>query len=101
MKYALTLIFSFLLLNGCASGLTQAEIETQNKADIVVSEVLFDKQMEEKASYFVRKDGSVKILFAKDVSFIDYNEVVNQLRKSDAIRSVYAEKDGEQVCPLK
>ena len=94
------LVFTFLILSGCGSEdiLTRKEIETQNKADAVVSGILFEHDMNDLASYNVKKDGSVVIKFADTVSLFDYTEVVNKLRRNKSIKSVYAEQSGREVC---
>lgn len=103
MKYLKIAIFSALslLMMNCASGLTQEEMERQHQADTSVSGLLFENGLEEKASYNVRKDSSVKILFDKTVGWAEYTMIVNKLREDKHISSVYAEQDGAEVCPLR
>ena len=98
----LLLIFSFLFFAGCAdqNSLTQEEIQIQSKADAVVSGVLFEKELDEKASYNVHKDGFVVIKFDKSVSSKKYTEIVNYLRSSSEINGVRAEQSGREVCPI-
>lgn len=99
--------FRFLLfpalLAGCAdnNAVTKAEIETQNRADAVVSGLLFDKSLDNSASYNIRKNGFVVIKFDESVSERTYSEIVNSLRSSPEITGVKAEQSGREVCPLR
>lgn len=91
------------LIAGCGAdnALTQQEKEVQSRADIAVSGILFDAQLDDTASYNVRKDGHVEIEFAKSVSLIDYTLVVEKLRANRDIKHVSAIQSGTEVCPLK
>ena len=102
MKYILFLV-SFSLLTACAETnvLTKKEMAMQNKADAVVSAVLFDHDMSETASYNVRKNGSVAIKFKESVSEKNYTKVVKLLRAIKAIGGVDAEQGGNEVCGLR
>lgn len=101
-KNLLFLYILFSIITGCASDdvLTKEEIEIQNRADAVVSGVLFERDMNDLASYNVKKDGSVVIKFHESVSLFRYTEVVNTLRKNKSVTSVYAEQSGREVCGL-
>lgn len=105
MKPAFKIIFIFcaILITGCSSQniLTEKEIKTQNAADSVVAELLFEKELEMTASYNVRKSGYVVIRFDKSVSNKVYTEVVNTLRDNNKIPGVHAEQEGVEVCPLR
>lgn len=87
---------------GCASqqSLTQEEMAIQNRADAVVSNLLFEEELDQTASYNVRKDGFVVIKFAKSVPSETYARVVEMLRSSSGIRGVRAEQGGREVCKL-
>lgn len=91
-----------LLLSGCTSGnvVTKEEINRQNKADAVVSGILFDKDLDNSASYNIRRNGLVVIKFDDSVSSQTYTEVVDLLRSSAEIHGVRAEQGGREVCPL-
>jgi hypothetical protein len=95
-------MFSWVLLSGCAGqqSLSQEEIEIQNKADLVVSGLLFDRELDQTASYNVRKDGFVVIKFDKSVPSETYTRVVEMLRSNPDIRGVRAEQGGREVCKL-
>ena len=101
IKKAITLLV-LLHLSGCAENIvTMEEIETQNKADSAVSEILFDYDLDNSTSYNIRKNGLVVIKFDESVSDKNYMEVVNFLRSSPVIDGVQAEQGGVEVCPLK
>jgi len=93
-------IASFSLLTACAETdvLTKKEMAVQSKADAYVSNVLFDHDMSETASYKVKKDGSVVIKFTESVSQKKYTKIVDLLRSNKAVDSVYAEQSGNEVC---
>jgi hypothetical protein len=81
--------------------LTQEEVENQNRSSQVVTDVLFENDADEAASYNVRNDGYVVIQFDSSVSEKKYTRIVNQLRSSSNIPGVWAEQDGVEVCPLR
>lgn len=91
-----------LLLSACQSNeLTPQELAIQNAADAKTAATLFDYELDNHASYNVHNDGSVIIKFDKSVTMHDYTAVVDSLRASPEIQSVYATQGGRQVCPLK
>ena len=102
-----TQIFGILLLAdflaGCTANnvVTKKEMETQNKAGTVVTEVMFVNDLSNSASYNIRKNGFVVIKFDESVSMTAYTEVVNLLRSSPDIHGVRAEQSGIEVCPLR
>lgn len=81
--------------------LTKKEMLVQNKADAVVANVLFDNDFNERASYNVKKDGSVVIKFDEKVSEKDYTKIVNLLRSNSSVDGVYAEQMGREVCGMR
>ena len=99
----LLLILSFSFFYGCESSnvISKEEMEIQNKSDAVVSATLFENNLTEKASYNIRTDGSVSIKFSESVSIGDYTRVVKLLRSNSAIKRVYAEQSGREVCPFR
>ena len=107
MKHTRQLFFVLSLLvnsflSGCASDqiISQEEIRVQDAAAAEVANILFEKEMDNLASYNVRRDGYVVIKFDQSVSFDKYNDVVQVLRNKKAITGVYAEQGGKQVCRL-
>ncbi len=91
------------LLAGCAGSnvVSQEEIETQNTADAIVSGVLFANDLDNSASYNIRKNGLVVIKFDESVARGAYTEVVDLLRANPDIQGVRAEQGGIEVCPLR
>lgn len=89
-------------LAGCVSDqvISQEEMRIQDASAAEVANVLFEKEMDNLASYNVRRDGYVVIKFDQSVSFDKYNDVVQVLRNKKAINGVYAEQGGKQVCRL-
>ena len=94
------LVISFL--SSCASDqiISQEEMRVQDAAAAEVANVLFEKEIDNLASYNVRRDGYVVIKFDQSVSFDKYNDVVQVLRNKKSITGVYAEQGGKQVCRL-
>ena len=88
---------------GCTADnvLTKEEIENQNNSSKVVTDVLFENDLDQTASYNIRKDGYVVIQFDSSVSEKKYTEVVNQLRSNSSILGVWAEQSGVEICPLR
>ena len=100
--WLLWVAFWISMAAGCVDqqSLTQEEMENQNRADAVVSAVLFENDLDEAASYNIRKDGFVVIKFADSVPFEKYNHVVGVLRTNPAISGLRAEQAGREVCPI-
>lgn len=93
---------SMEVLISCGSDdvLTKKEMETQSKDDAIVAGVLFDNEMDDKASYKVSKDGDVTIKFSESVKEKDYTKIVKLLRDNKNIDDVYAEQSGREVCGM-
>ena len=101
MKLQASILFLTIgLFYGCAASnvLTKEEMKIQSKSDAVVSGVLFENDLTEKASYNISKNGSVVIKFSESVSEKDYTKVVNLLRANPAVDGVDAEQSGKEVC---
>lgn len=90
-------------LFGCTATntISKEEINNQNNASQIVTEVLFENDIDENASYNIRKDGYVVIQFDSSVSEMKYTRVVDQLRSDRMITGVWAEQSGVEVCPLR
>lgn len=104
MKFTKILILVFsLFLSACVPDnvLTKEEIENQDKASRVVTNILFEYDLDTAASYNIRKDGLVVIKFADSVAESKFTKIVNLLRSSQDIRGLRAEQGGVEVCPLK
>ena len=98
--FILISVLAASFLSSCASDqvISREEMRVQDAAATEVANVLFDKEMDNLASYNVRRDGYVVIKFDKSVTFADYNAVVQTLRAKKTIHGVYAEQGGVQVC---
>ena len=103
MKLVLPVILTALIVTGCVdqNTLTKEEIAKQNKADSLVSGLLFEQDVDEFASYNIRKDGFVVIKFDKSVPSKKYTEIVETLRSSSELSGVRAEQGGVEVCPIR
>lgn len=104
MKLKISILFIALgLLYGCSANnvLTKEEMIIQNKSATIVSDVLFENDLTEKASYNIRKNGSVAIKFSESVSENDYTKIVNLLRANPDVDGVYAEQSGSEVCGVR
>lgn len=100
MKKYILITLTFLIAS-CGNNLSEKEYIMQNNASTVVADVLFDRDLSEQASYNVRKNGEVIILFTPEVSSSRYTEAVDFLRKHKDVKAVYAEQSGREVCILK
>ncbi|MBN4079017.1 hypothetical protein JYT26_00085 [Beggiatoa alba] len=100
--FAFATLLYITVLTGCSSPniLTEQEIKTQNDADSVVAELLFEKELNVTTSYNVRKNGFVVIRFDKSVPKKIYTEVVHRLRENTKVSGVFAEQEGTEVCRL-
>lgn len=102
MKIALLIMISSLFI-GCSADdvLTKKEMQIQSKADAIVANMLFDNDLNDKASYNISKSGSVTIKFAESVKEKNYTKIVNLLRSNKSIDGVYAEQSGNEVCGIR
>ncbi|MGV6826915.1 MAG: hypothetical protein ACWA5Q_08055 [bacterium] len=98
----IVICLALTLLAACVdqNTVTPKQIEMQNKADAVVSSLLFERGLDDHASYNIRKDGTVVIKFDRSVFDSTYTQVVAELRGHPDINTVYAEQMGKEVCPL-
>ncbi len=103
MRHFLLMVFSLVLLVGCASDqvVTAEQVALQNKVDGILSQELFARKLDEHASYNVHPDGSVAIKFDDDVTFQAYNDLVEWLRARPEIKGVRATQMGREVCPVR
>lgn len=101
LGYGLTL-FCLSLIAGCSSQqvLSREELAIQNRADAVVTNLLFEEGLDQVVSYNVHKDGFVVIKFAKSVPSETYTRVVETLRSISGIRGLRAEQGGREICKL-
>ena len=103
MKYKTYFLFftlSFLLSCSADNVLTKKEMQIQSKADAIVANMLFDNDLNDKASYNISKTGSVTIKFADSVKEKNYTKIVNLLRSNKSVDGVFAEQSGSEVCGL-
>jgi len=97
------MVIALIMLFACVNqeSLTPEEIKIQNRADAVVSNLLFENDLDEKASYNVHKDGFLVVKFADTVPSKQYTDIVNTLRSHPDINGVRAEQSGREVCPIR
>ena len=90
------------LLAACVdqNSLTKEQLELQDRADAVVSSVLFEHDLDDTASYNVRRDGFLVLRFDESVPAEQYTRVVERLRSSPEIKGVRAQQGGKEVCKL-
>ncbi|MFO7602350.1 MAG: hypothetical protein R6X06_00880 [Gammaproteobacteria bacterium] len=69
------------------------------KASSAVSNIMFDYEADEFASFSVQESGFVEITFAKNTPDALYSEMLNKLQNHPDIKGVLAGKTGP-VCPL-
>lgn len=102
MKWLAMTLFA-LILSGCGADnvLTKQQRDIQEKADIAVAEILFDRELDQQASYNIHKDGHVEIEFTKNVKPNIYTLAVERMRQHPNIKSVYAVQSGSEVCILR
>lgn len=97
------LLLTFGFFYGCTANnvLTKEEMIVQSKSDAIVSDLLFENDLTENASYNIRKNGSVAIKFSESVSEKNYTKIVNLLRANPSVDGVYAEQSGQEVCGMR
>ncbi|NWG86565.1 MAG: hypothetical protein HXY26_03480 [Hydrogenophilaceae bacterium] len=71
----------------------------QAESENAVTSILFDENMEN-ASYSLRGDGFVDILFGPAVDEKDYIRIVERLRKHPDIPGVLAGRGGKNFCSI-
>lgn len=103
MKRFCLLAAMLLLLQACSSTqvLTEEQRARQDEVDSIVAGALFENDLDTLAAYNVGPDGYVKINFHPSAQFLDYDKVVRQIRANPAVKGVYAEQSGGEVCPAK
>jgi len=97
-------VFLLFLITACSSSpnlVTEEEIKVQNKIDAIVASALFDRELDNNASYNIRKNGMIVIKFDDNVPEAAYTEVVNALRANAHITMLRAEQSGVEVCGLR
>jgi hypothetical protein len=72
----------------------------QDEAETAVGNMLFNENMEN-ASFKVRSNGFVDILFGAAVSDADYIRLVEKLRAHPDIKGVLPGKSTSNFCPIK
>ena len=98
--HAYIILFFVFFISGCdtTNVISEEEMKVQNAASEAVSGLLFDNELDNLASYNVRKDGHVVIKFHESVKSETYTDIVTKLRNTPGIKSVYAEQSGKEVC---
>lgn len=101
MKMIATILLAFLMVS-CSNQevLTEKERAKQLSIDNLVSETLFQNNLEEDASYHIDGKGHVQINFEPLVPTSLSDRIVHQLRAEPLIKSVTAKQNGQTICPL-
>ncbi len=98
MTKALTVfIFTFMLLPGTSHFTPLAvaqEHGVETKADSAVSQILFNEDADEFASYRVKRNGYVDITFASNTPDAVYSALLDKLKSHPDIKGVLAGKGG-------
>ena len=91
-----------LVFSACVdrNTLTSEQMELQGKADDAVAGILFENEIDTKASYNIHKDGFVVIKFHDSVPEEIYTRAVDEMRSSTLISGVDAWQGGRNVCVL-
>jgi hypothetical protein len=102
-KLSLVIASIIIILAGCSNPnvVTSEERALEDKVDNAVNNILFSHDMEALASYNIRKNGQVRIMFADEVGYKQYKAVVDVMRAHPDIPSVRAEQAGMEVCTQK
>lgn len=100
-RMAILALIALLISCGGQQILSEQQRVRQDAADAQVAQILFKYELDQQASYNVRKDGFLVINFGPDVAIRVYTAVVEELRASPAIAGVRAQQSGREVCILK
>ena len=100
--YLLIFGLASLVLTACVdqNTLTSEQMELQGKADNAVAGILFENEIDTKASYNIHKDGFVVIKFHESVPEEVYTRTVDEMRSNTLISGVDAWQGGRNVCVL-
>lgn len=72
----------------------------QAESEDAITSILFDEDMQN-ASYSLRSNGFVDILFGPSVSDADYSRILNRLKSHPDIPGVLAGKGKSDYCPTR
>ncbi len=82
---------------GLCGPLSHADDDPASRANAAVSNILFDYDADQFASFAIRDDGFVDITFARNTPDVLYAEMINKLRAHPDIKGVLPGKGGP-VC---
>jgi len=96
------IIFLLLVLSNCSgkNELTPEEIVIQQKATNALTDILFEYELDEYASYEVEKSGYVQLRIEGLVSINTYTKAITAMREHKDIDGVNAKQGGKEICPL-
>ncbi|MDH3353842.1 MAG: hypothetical protein OEL79_01360 [Chromatiales bacterium] len=96
------LLFITLLLSSCAgpNELSKEEIIIQQNATDALTQILFENDLDENASFEVEKNGFVNLRIQGLVAIKTYTHAIDELRAHKDIHGVRAEQGGIEICPL-
>ncbi len=92
MKLLLAALLTLILSNTAQAG--------ANESEAAVARILFDADMEN-ASYSIRRDGFVDILFGPSVSDTEYAKLLDQLKTHPDIPGVLPGRGAGDYCPIR
>jgi len=98
MRYGFRVFFlAVLVCAGLGGPLVQADDDPVSRANAAVSNILFDYDADQFASFLIRDDGFVDITFARNTPDALYSEMLGKLRAHPDIKGVLPGKGGP-VC---
>jgi hypothetical protein len=92
-KLAPYLLIALMTFAGFAQTPVRAE-DAASAASAAVSEILFDYDADEFATYAIKDSGHVDITFARNTPDALYSEILNKLQTHAGIKSVLAGRGG-------
>jgi hypothetical protein len=83
----------FMIAGIAGAGSALAE-DAQSKTSAAVTNILFEHEADEFASYSIRDNGYVDITFARNTPDEVYSRILNKLQSHPDIKGVLAGRDG-------
>ncbi len=98
----LSIVLLLISLTSCAgkNELTPEEIIIQQNATNALTDILFEYELDENASFEVEKSGYVQLRIEGLVSVKTYTQAIDAMRAHKDINGVNAKQGGKEICPL-